>query len=125
MTAGTRPALRVARAAPFPARSRVSARMVAISAMTLSFKGGPAPNAPACRVRRRPPGVPCAALRPSTGFSRRRTKLQSSRSLVEETRDRALLADPLDRLGHQRRDRQLADVARHPHRLGGEDAVGR
>src|SRR5882762_8343646 len=108
MTAGTRPARRVARAAPFPARSRISALMVAISAITLSFKCGPAPNAPTCRVRRRPPGVPCAAYAP------RRVLPPWNETLVEQTRDRALLADPLDRLRHQRRDRQLPDVARNP-----------
>src|SRR3954469_1929073 len=112
MTAGTRPERRVSRAAPFPARSRFSALMVTTSAMTFSSNGGSPAHplrgaVPPCSAAR-PPGVPYAAG-----------------NLVEQAGDRLLLADPADRLGDQRGDRDLADVARQPHRLGRLDAVGR
>src|SRR5690348_7109534 len=118
MTPGTRPARRAARAAPFPARSRNSALIDAMSAITVALLvGGPAPDAPASPR-------PASASR---GAARRVPARLGPVSpfLVEEARDRALLADALDRLGHQGGDRQLADVARDAHRLGGEDAVCR
>src|SRR5579862_257501 len=65
-----------------------------------------------------------------TPASRGAARLRYARNLageipsVQQARDRALLADPPDRLGDQRRDRELADIARDPHGLGREDAIG-
>src|SRR6185437_15710 len=124
MTPGMRPARRVARAAPFLARSRGSALIVRMSAIALLLLHA--------RAGARCTGFPPAATA-SRGVARRffplRGKLRAGDippfdRLIKEARYRALLADALDRLRHQRRDRQLPDVARDAHRLRREDAIG-
>ena len=102
---GTRPARRVARAGALAgARSRGSALRLMISGM----------NGHSFTTRMHRPRVRLARGAGRGGI----------RGQVEQARNRALLADPQDRLGHQRRDRQLPDVVRQPHRLGRDDAVG-
>src|SRR6185312_16030717 len=123
MTPGTRPERRAARAGPLPARSRAAARMVTMSAIARLLHGlcGPAPCARASPLcERRPPGVPLRrAARPPYGV-----RAEFRRNLVEQARYRALVADAPDRLGHERRDTDLADILGDAYRLGGENAVG-
>src|SRR6185437_12914947 len=113
MTPGTRPERRAARAAPFPARSRASARMVTMSAIEDSSL------APRTRAQRAGFTACDAGLQGCRASRRCRiARAAEIPFLVEQARNRALLADAADRLGHQRRDAELADVLRHSHRLG-------
>src|SRR5579885_1081173 len=104
MTPGTRPERRAARAAPFPARSRAAARMVTMSAIACSsfsfISRAPAPLHGLHRLR-----APASrgAARRAAGAPRWRPR-GNHETLVEQARDRPLLADAADRLGDQRRD---------------------
>src|SRR5690242_7423966 len=122
MTPGTRPERRAARAGPLPARSRAAARMVTMSAIAklLHSHADPRPVRGLHRLRAPASRGAAAPRRPPPQGVRAETVI-----LVEQARYRALVADAPDRLGHQGRDADLADVLGDAQCLGGEDAVGR
>src|ERR1700686_5504037 len=122
MTPGTRPERRPARAGPLPARSRAAARMVTMSAIADSFMNHADPRAVRGLHRLRAPASRGAAAPRRPALPRIRTVIV--KTLVEQARYRALVADAPDRLGHERHDGELADFLGDAHRFGGEDAVG-
>ena len=106
MTAGTRPARRVARAAPLPARSRLPRECDYCGHDSLLSSSSDSDDGLFRLETGRPPGVPNRICLSSRRRESRRpvTGLQSNRLETE----RSSLTQ--DRLGHQRRDRQLPDV---------------
>src|SRR5215469_3581735 len=135
MIPGTRPARRAARAAPFPAFARGSALKVMISAIKLcssqetkcrrhyealsaeAISTGPSvAGAKLLRCARNHNTLPdSSSADAALSYGKRPVQCHPSRhfhelgqplpDLVEQARDRPLLADPLDCLGHQRGDR--------------------